>query len=180
MHGPRWARTGADLAALAGVLSFVAAFWWGPVEVALFALVLLGLTVPRVAQLPGALQAASGPTIVFAAWASTLEWYIAVPHLDILVHALANGLLAAALVLLVVRLGGLPPRIPRSGAVLVVTGAGALLGVVWEIGEWLGHVLMDDGIQVGYEDTLGDLAAGTLGSALAGALLRVDEGDPDE
>lgn len=180
MHGPRWARTGADLAALAGVLSFVAAFWWGPVEVALFALVLLGLTVPRVAQLPGALQAASGPTIVFAAWASTLEWYIAVPHLDLLVHALANGLLAAALVLLVVRLGGLPPRIPRSGAVLVVTGAGALLGVVWEIGEWLGHVLMDDGIQVGYEDTLGDLAAGTLGSALAGALLRVDEGDPDE
>lgn len=180
MHAPRWARIGADLAALAGVLSFIAAFWWGPVEVALFALVLLGLTVPRVAQLPGVLQGVSGPTIVFAAWAATLDWYLTVPHLDLLVHACANSLLAAALVLLAVRLGALPPQLPRSGAVIVMTGAGAFLGVLWEAGEWVGHVMMDPAIQVGYEDTLGDLAAGTLGSAAAGTFLPLDERSRDE
>ncbi len=37
MSGPRWARALTDANALAGVISFVAAFWWDGVIVAVFA-----------------------------------------------------------------------------------------------------------------------------------------------
>ncbi|MCK0113085.1 hypothetical protein MWU75_13120 [Ornithinimicrobium sp. F0845] len=171
--GPRWSRVATDALAVGGVASIVAAFWWDAVAVALFALVLLGLTVPRVARLPGPLQVATGATILLGAWAAVLDWYVALPHLDLVVHALANGLLAAAAVLAMPRVGMLPPRLPASGLVVLTTGLGALLGVLWEAGEWLGHTWINDAIQVGYDDTVGDLVAGVLGSAAAGVALAV-------
>lgn len=179
VHGPRWARVTTDAAAVAGVLSFVAAFWWDAVAVALFALVLLGLTLPRVAGLPAPLQATSGVTLVVAAWAATLDWYAVVPPLDLLAHVLANGLLAATAVIISTRAGIIPPAPTRPGMVLVTTAVGALLGVLWEVGEWLGHTWLDDAINVGYDDTMGDLLAGTVGSLLAGSALAASEGDGD-
>lgn len=169
--GPRWARAWTDAVAAVGVLSLLAAFWWDAVVVALFALVLLGLTVPRVARLPGAFQGFSGTCLLFGAWAATLDWYVRVPGLDMVVHALANGVLAVTLVLVMTRSGLLGPSVSRAGTVVVVTGVGALLGVVWEVGEWFGHTMINDQIQVGYDDTVGDLVAGTTGSAAAGAVL---------
>ncbi len=46
-------------------------------------------------------------------------------------------------------------------------------GVVWEIGEWFGHTFIDTSIVVEYTDTIGDLAAGGLGSLVAGGLLAL-------
>lgn len=169
--GPRWARVATDLVAAAGAVSFVVAFWQGWVVVALFALVLLGIAVPRAARLPGALQAATGATLVTGAWAAVLDWYVAVPSLDLLVHAVANGLLAVVAVLGMRRTGLLPDRLPPAGTVIVTTAVGALLAVLWEGGEWAGHTLIDDAIGVGYDDTVGDLVWGTLGSLLGGAVL---------
>lgn len=167
MPGPAWSRLLVDAAALAGVASFVAAFWRDGVVVALFALVLLGLTVPRVAQLPGSLQAVSGVTLLVAAWAAVLDWYVTVPGLDLAVHAVANGLLAVMGVLALQRARVLP-TLPGLATVIVITALGALLAVIWEAGEWFGHTVLDDAIQVGYDDTVGDLVSGTVGSALAG------------
>lgn len=169
--GPRWARLWTEAVAVCGVLSFVAAFWWDAVIVAVFALVLLGLAVPRVVGLPGALQGATGTVLLLGAWAATLDWYVRVPGLDLAVHALANGLLAVAAVLVMARVGLLGPALPPVGTIVLVTGVGALLGVVWETGEWFGHTLINDQIGVGYDDTIGDLAAGTVGSAVGGAAL---------
>lgn len=180
MPGPRWARAATEAVAVAGVLSFVLAFWWGAVVVAVFALVLLGLAVPRVARLPGALQAASGASLVLGAWAATLDWYVAVPWLDVAVHALANGLLAGVAVLAMVRAGLLPADLPPASVVLLTTAAGALLAVLWEAGEWTGHTWMDDAIGVGYDDTVGDLVSGTVGSALTGAALVVSRRSADD
>lgn len=171
MPGPRWSRLTTDAAALVGMASFVVAFWWDGVVVALFALVLLGLTVPRVARLPGPLQAATGATLLLGAWAAVLDWYVLLPHLDLLVHALACGLLAVASVLALIRAGLLPTVLPVAGLVVVTAAVGALLGVVWEAGEWVGHTWVDEAIQVGYDDTLGDLVVGVLGSVAAGAVL---------
>ena len=42
----------------------------------------------------------------------------------------------------------------------------ALLSVLWEFGEWAGFVFISEEIGVGYHDTIGDLAAGTLGGGL--------------
>lgn len=166
--GPRWARVATDAVALAGTASFVVAFWFDGVVVALFALVLLGITVPRVLGLPGALQAVAGVVLLLAAWAAVLDWYVVVPSLDVVAHALANGLLAVVALALASRAGLLPTRLPLPGAVLVTTALGALLAVVWEAGEWAGHTWLDDAIGVGYDDTVGDLVWGTVGSALGG------------
>lgn len=171
--GPGWARFATDVVALAGVASFATAFWWDGVVVALFALVLLGLTVARLTQLPGALQAATGATLILSAWAATLDWFVTVPGLDIVAHVAANGLLAVVLMVVLWRTRLVPPGLPAVGVVVVTAALGALLAVLWETGEWFGHTVITDAIGVGYDDTIGDLAAGTLGSVAGGALLAM-------
>lgn len=170
--GPVWARRATDAVALLGLASQVAALWFGAVIVALFALVLFGLTLQRVAGLPGALQAPTGLVLVVGAWAATLDWYVAVGWLDLAVHAAGNGLLAVVVVLLMVRAGMLAgpsgSQAQQAGVVVVTLGVGVVLALLWELGEWAGHTFLDDSIQVGYEDTLGDLAAGAVGSLAAG------------
>lgn len=168
-----------DTVAVAGVVSFVAAFWWDAVVVALFALVLLGITVPRVTQLPGALQTATGVTILVGAWAATLDWYVSIWWLDLLIHSVLNGLLAVIGVLVMRRLGLLPQPVHPAATVIIVTALGALLGVLWEVGEWVGYVFITDAIGVGYDDTIGDLAWATAGSVIAGVILVLGERSAD-
>ena len=54
---------------------------------------------------------------------------------------------------------------------LTVTGAGALLAVLWEVGEWF--VFLRAGIEVErlYQDTLGDELLGSCGALLAGLVV---------
>lgn len=177
--GARWARLAADGVAVAGLVSFVAAFWFDAVVVALFALVLLGITVPRVARLPGPLQVATGVTILIGAWAATLDWYVAVSWLDLVIHTVMNALLAVVGVLVMRRLGWLPRRLHPVGTVVLAAGLGAVLAVLWEVGEWVGYTFISDEIGVGYDDTIGDLAWATLGSLGAGLLLVASERSRD-
>ena len=179
MPGARWARVAADGVAVAGIVSFVAAFRFDAVVVALFALVLLGITVPRVARLPGPLQVATGVTILIGAWAATLDWYVAVSGLDLVIHTVLNALLAVVGVLVMRRLGHLPRRLHPAGTVVLATGLGAVLAVLWEVGEWVGYTFITDEIGVGYDDTIGDLAWATLGSLGAGLLLVASERSRD-
>lgn len=169
--GPRWARVATDVVAGAGVVSFVAAFWWDGIVVAMFALVLLGLTVPRVVQLPGQLQVGTGGTLLLSAWAATLDWYDAVSWLDMVAHLVANGLLAIIAMVLMWRTRVLPRELPAVGVVVVTAAVGALLAVLWEAGEWFGYTYLSDDIGVGYDDTIGDLVAGTVGSLIGGGLI---------
>ncbi len=55
--------------------------------------------------------------------------------------------------------------------VLTIVGAGALLAVLWEVGEWF--VFLRGGVEVDrlYQDTLGDEILGTTGALLAGLLV---------
>jgi len=46
-----------------------------------------------------------------------------------------------------------------------------VLAVLWELGEWAGNAWLDRRIQVGYPDTMGDLAAGLAGSVVAAAVV---------
>lgn len=171
VDGPAWARTGADLVALAGIVSFIAAFWFDGIAVALMALVLLGLTVARVTALPALLQILTGILLIVAAWASLLDWYVAYEWLDIVIHFAANGLLAVVVIVFMRQFGALPKKIPPVGIIVVTTALGALLAVLWEAGEWAGHTLLNDDIGVGYDDTIGDLVSGTAGSFAAGLAL---------
>ena len=70
-------------------------------------------------------------------------------------------------------LGLLVARDVRPDWVMVgfVTGLGAILAIGWELGEWFTFIRHGTELETAYEDTLGDLTLGTLGSLTAGLLL---------
>ncbi len=163
----------ADLVRLAALVSFlVATVAHGALAFALFFLVLGGTMLPRALGSGALLDAAYSSVILFGAWAAQLDWYVVVPGLDLVVHLIATGLIAAVGVDALTRLGLLAPRATTARAVIATACLGTTLAVVWELGEWAGHTWIDDDIQVGYDDTIGDLAAGLIGATLAGVLPR--------
>lgn len=161
-------------AALSVVVGLVA---WNWVAGALFFLVLGGTMLARALALPTVLDLAFCATILVAAWAAMLDWYVAVGWLDLVVHAAATGLIAAVAHLTLVRVGAVPPvdasglRRPGLGAAVLVAALGIALATLWEFGEWFGHTHVDDRIQVGYTDTIGDLAAGAVGAVVVALLV---------
>jgi hypothetical protein len=65
------------------------------------------------------------------------------------------------------------PRVHRDWLlVLAVTGIGAVLAIAWELAEYATFIRFGTELDTAYTDTLGDEALGTLGSLLAGLLLR--------
>lgn len=167
----------ADVVRAVGALSIVAAaIAWGPVDVAVLALASIGLVLPRFLGIRPALDVMFGVALLVASWSSILGLYRAWPSWDIVVHFVLNGLVAAVAYIVAARAGVVPavvgPRGPLAPAIVLCACFGTTAGVLWEWGEWAGHRFVDEAIFVAYEDTLGDLAAGAVGSLLAGALMR--------
>ncbi|WP_182112353.1 MULTISPECIES: hypothetical protein [unclassified Actinotalea] len=166
----------ADLVRLAGLVSLVVALVWrGPVDAALLALVVGGLTIPRLAGVPQPLDAAYGIALIVAAWCGALDVYRAVWWSDLALHLVATGLVAAVGYLVLAHVGAVPdPRGPAGPrGVVVVTGAlGLALSALWEMAEYLGNKHIDATIFVEYADTIEDMAIGGFGSVVAGAALR--------
>ncbi|MDF9874732.1 hypothetical protein [Cellulosimicrobium cellulans] len=166
-----------DVVRAAAAASLVVAVGLDGVAVALFLLVLGGTMVPRALGVTAPLDVAYGVTLLASAWAAQLEWYRAVPWLDLPVHAACTGLVAAVAYVALLRTGlladpgTLRPGRARAGTLVVVSGLGAVLAVLWELGEWAGYTYLDDRIGVGYGDTVTDLAAGLLGAVVVGLLL---------
>lgn len=164
----------ADAASVVAVTSLVVSLWFGPAAVMLLLLVAGGVVLTRWSRLPGAMQACTVLGMTGAAWAGVLGGYEAVGWLDLVTHLALTGLLAVLAVAVLERLGWirlLPTGVPRqqAGATIVVLGLGLTCSVLWELGEWAGNRFVDEGLHVGYVDTLGDLAAGGLGACIAGA-----------
>ncbi|AND15508.1 hypothetical protein C5C18_11010 [Rathayibacter tritici] len=160
-----------------GAVSIVTAgVGWDLVDVAVLALAAIGLVLPRFLGIRPALDAAFGVALLVASWSSVLGLYEAWPQWDLVVHCVLNGLIAAVAYIVAARAGVVPAASGERGslapAIVLCACFGTTAGVLWEWGEWAGHRFIDSSIFVGYEDTLGDLAAGTLGSVLAGALMR--------
>jgi hypothetical protein len=162
-----------DLVRLLAVASVVVGTTaYGFIGFALFMLVLGGSVLPR-----AALDLSFCATLLVAAWAAELDWYLAVGWLDVVVHAAATGLIAAMAHFALVRIGAAAApdesrlRRPRVGSAVVTTALGVGFATVWELLEWFGHAQLDDRIQVGYTDTLGDLSAGSVGALVAGVLV---------
>jgi hypothetical protein len=60
---------------------------------------------------------------------------------------------------------------PRWLLAIATAGAGALLAVAWELGEWYTFIRHGTELDTAYEDTLGDEALGSLGAITAALLL---------
>jgi len=161
----------ADVLRVLGLVSgIVAGVLHGPVQLAVFGLVAIGLVAPRFLGVRPALDIATSFVLLGAAWTSALDLYVLTPAIDIPVHLLLNGLLAALAVVLFQRVDLLPALPPRS-LVLVTLAIGVMAGVLWEVGEWAGNRFVDPSILVGYDDTIGDLVVGGLGALCAGLLM---------
>lgn len=168
----RWTGLLADAAAVLTVVSLLAGMLDGAVAVALFALVLLGQVVVRLAPLRPAVQGGTAVALLAAAWAAMADAYEHISWLDVLAHFAVTGLLAVLATTGIYRAGWLRAGRAAVGTILLATALGVLLAVVWEIGEWVGHTYLDPAIQVGYDDTIGDLVAGVAGSVAGGVLYR--------
>lgn len=97
---------------------------------------------------------------------NSLNLYDALHWWDDVNHYVNWLLLLAGLGLLVAR-----DVRPPWAMVLLVTGLGAILAIGWELGEWFTFIRHGTELDTAYEDTLGDLTLGTLGSLTAGLLL---------
>lgn len=171
----RWHPAWPDVLRAGALLSVPAAITTdGVIGGALMLLVLGGAMIPVALGAHPAFDAALGTTMLGAAWAALLDGYARIAWLDLAVHTVLTGLLAALVALLVHRLGllssALTPRTRRSVVVAAAFLAGVALAALWEIGEWWGHTRLDSRIQVGYGDTMTDLVAGILGAGVAALL----------
>ncbi|WP_220034223.1 hypothetical protein [Curtobacterium sp. MCSS17_008] len=151
----------------------VATIGWGSTSFAVMSLALFGVVLPRMLGLRPAFDMAVCVLVLVAGWSSALEWYTSVFLWDKLIHVVLTGLLAALLAVIAADLR-LVPHAPDAGRVsvsLLVFTVGLGIGAVWEMCEWLGHNYVDSKIYVGYDDTIGDLAADGLGGLLVGLAL---------
>jgi hypothetical protein len=171
-------RTAADLLRAAGAGSVAWAVVDGQwVDAALFALTLGGLMLPRILAVVPALDLLYAVVVLFAAWSAVLDLYVTYDRLDVVVHTVACGLVTGTVHRLLVTRSVLPSpgdRVLRRaavGVVVTVVALGLALGVLWEVGEWLGHTYLDQRIQVGYDDTMSDLVSDGLGALAAGLLV---------
>ncbi len=64
-----------------------------------------------------------------------------------------------------------PALRPAWVLVALVTGFGCILALGWELGEWYTFIRHGTELDTAYEDTLGDMTLGTLGSLVAGLLV---------
>jgi len=167
----------ADAIRVLGVMSvLVALIWWTPVDAATFALVLLGLVLPRFLGVRPALDVAFGVTLLVAGWSAVLDIYVEVRWWDLPVHFALTGLVALILYILLVRVGGLADpateHVPVWVATILTVSFGSVGAVLWEVAEWFGHTFIDETIYVGYSDSIGDLAVGLAGAVVAGLTAR--------
>ncbi|MCC3275995.1 MULTISPECIES: hypothetical protein [unclassified Arthrobacter] len=170
----------ADVVRALGILSVAGALLLlGPVETALFLLVLLGLLVARSLDVIPGFDTAYGLVLLLAAWSSVADLYARISWWDLAIHCAATGVLAAMSYFLLVQFNAVPavrrPHRPSRSLPLVVPvlvlSLGLALSVLWEMGEWWGNAFVDGSINVGYGDTMGDLAAGGLGGLVSGVCL---------
>ena len=161
---------------LAVVSIVVAAIGWGPLSGLSFVAALAVMVIPRLLHVRASFDIVFGLAILFSTWSSVLGIYLTTRWWDLPMHFLTNGICAAMLFVVLVRLGVLADpatlKYPTLSATVMTTALGLSIGVLWEFFEWFGHNFIDDEIFVGYEDSLGDLVVGGLGSLLAGLGMR--------
>ncbi|MET0590095.1 MAG: hypothetical protein ABWZ77_02870 [Naasia sp.] len=160
----------ADAIRVIGLLSLMAAIIaWNGVSAAVFSLALLGQVAPRFLDARPGVDLAIGLGVYVSAASNVVDLYTRVTWWDIPVHIATTGLLALLIVLAADRSGVVFDRRRAPVTALVVT-IGLALSALWEMGEWAGHTYIDPAIYVGYDDTVIDMIAGGLGSALAASV----------
>ncbi|WP_435769513.1 hypothetical protein [Nocardioides sp. SYSU DS0651] len=142
-----------------------------------FVLLTVLLFAIRRAEVPPTFTAAFVLLMLLATWASVHHWYRDIAWADEVVHVLTPGSLAATAYFVLVHFDLMPGwgtgtrRLRSWSPVLWVAVVGVTAAVLWEFYEWVVEQISPRGMIVGYTDTVLDLAAGTVGSVVAGVLV---------
>ncbi|MBO0594829.1 DUF2238 domain-containing protein [Nesterenkonia sp. E16_7] len=166
----------ADILRGLGVLGVVlAAVFFEPTDAGILAFALPGLFAPRFLGFPAAADLAVSVILLIAAWSNVFDLYTRIPNWDLLVHFFCTAVLAAGLYVVLLRSQVVAdPRASPLAAtvgVLLTATLGLALSAVWEMVEWLGFIFITPDISVTYTDTIGDMAAGGIGSVAVGVVV---------
>ncbi len=97
---------------------------------------------------------------------NTLNLYDAIPWWDDLNHFVNWGFMCFGIGILLRRASG----VPAWAVGTMVAGYGAILAIVWEVGEWYTFIRHGKELNTAYEDTLFDQVLGTSGATVAAFL----------
>jgi hypothetical protein len=131
----------------------------------------------RPLQLPRAYDAAFMVALTLQALGEALGAYDAIPWFDNVAHFSLPFFLAPALYIALARADVVPdPKDETStrhyvGIFIVAFALGLAIGGLWEIWEWVSDHTLGSSLQLGLDDTVGDLVADTAGSLCGAALL---------
>jgi len=167
-----------DLLRLAFVAGLVVTIVIGSAEaIANMAVATVVVLVARPARLPVPYDLAVIVAMTLTGFGEALGLYDAVSWYDNVVHFTVPMLSSQVLYLCLARLQFVPH--PRSdtlrrdelGMFVVCFALGVAVGGVWEIWEFFSDGTLGSNLQLGNEDTVGDLIADTLGSLVGAGLL---------
>lgn len=166
----------ADILRCLAVLSaVVAAIFFEPTDAGIVALCLPGFVAPRFLGIRAGMDMIFVGALFVAAWSNVFSLYTSIGWLDVPVHLAVNGLIAGSTYLLLARFKIVPDpcsaEFTRVAGIVLVTVIGLAISALWEMIEWFGREFISDQIYVGYDDTVGDMAIGGLGSLVAGFMV---------
>jgi hypothetical protein len=131
----------------------------------------------RFVNLPRPYDLAALVGIGIIAWGTVFNLYGRIHHYDKFVHLLAPACYAPVLYIIGIRLSMLPDlkdsreRHLRIGIFLVTLALGMAISAGYEVCEFAIDKFLGGHLKIGEADTAEDLLAGTIGSAIGGALL---------
>jgi hypothetical protein len=132
----------------------------------------------RPLQLPRVYDACFVVALTLQASGEALGAYDAIPWFDVVVHFSLPFFLGPTLYIALARADVVPDprdvdeRHHYAGVFVVALALGIAMGALWEIWEWVSDHTLGSHLQLGLNDTVGDLVADTAGS-LCGAVLLV-------
>jgi hypothetical protein len=137
----------------------------------------VGVLVARAVNLPRLYDLGYCIAMIFTGWGEALNLYDALPWYDNVVHFVVPMLSAQVAYIALARVEVLPdPRddtgLHRWVGIWIVTFAlGVAIGGLWEILEWSSDNGLGSRLQLGNDDTVGDLIADSAGAAVGATLL---------
>lgn len=181
----RFSEYAADALRIVAVLGvIVAAIWSTPTDAGILALALPALMVPRMLGMRPWADILLGVTVLVAAGSNVFDLYRTIVGWDLVVHFVCTGVIAATGYLVLARCQVVPAQAAnefrKRTAIVMTTALGLAASAVWEMVEWAGRTFITSEIFVTYQDTIGDMAVGGLGSVAAGivvAFFRLERAD---
>ena len=150
----------------------VTAIFFEPSDAGIIAFALPGFVAPRFLGVRAGMDMVFVATLLIAAWSNIFDLYTSIGWWDLVVHLAGNGVIAAGLYLLLARGKVVPdPRgttFTKGSGIVLTAMMGLALSALWEMVEWFGRAFISDQIFIAYDDTIGDIAMGGLGSLAAG------------